>query len=123
MSQEFDWKRHRSAPKSGDVLCRVSSLTEDTPKYLSLGSGGPPFLCIAVKRGSSVQVYYNRCPHMNLPLATKEKKPVYNNGKLTCVQHKAVFDVDAGVCVQGVCNGKELWRIAVNVRGDEVFVA
>ncbi|MCP4448178.1 MAG: Rieske 2Fe-2S domain-containing protein [Myxococcales bacterium] len=99
-------------------------MPSDHPKYLALGaSSGEPFLFIAVKRGASVDVFYNRCPHMNLPLATKETKPKYEDGKLTCVQHKAVFDIERGVCVQGVCNGKPLWRIDAQVRGDDVFVA
>ncbi len=120
---DYDWREHPSAPKRGEALCRVSVLVEDTPKYLALPGSGPPFLYIAVKRKGDVLVYFNRCPHMDLPLATKEKKPPYSNGQLTCVQHKAVFDIDQGVCVRGVCNGQKLWRIPVTVRGDDVFVA
>ena len=102
----------------------MSSLHDEEPKFFALGAkSGEPFVYIVIKRGTQLHVFLNRCPHKNLPLGTREKKPAYSNGELTCIQHKAVFAVDNGGCVRGVCAGQALWRIDVRVEGDAVLVA
>jgi len=120
----FDWRNLPNAPKSGEQLCRVSDLKEDEPKFFALAAATRhPFVYIVIKQGPKFQVFLNRCPHKNLPLGTRETKPTYVSGQLTCIQHKAVFSVDTGQCVKGVCPGKSMFRIDVKARGDGLFAA
>jgi nitrite reductase/ring-hydroxylating ferredoxin subunit len=124
MAGEFDWSSHPSAPKSGDVLCPIAMLPENAPKFFAFNASSPtPFVYFVVKRGQRLDVFLNRCPHKDLQIGTRDKKPSYSAGEVTCVQHKAVFSVDTGKCVRGVCVGRSMSRIEVETKNGEVIVA
>ena len=99
-------------------------LKDNEPKYLVWNKGAAnPFYYFVIRIGGEIKAYVNRCPHQGLLLNTKEKTAPFANGKLTCVQHKAVFDTRTGECVSGVCKGQSMSRIPVVVRGSDICVA
>ena len=70
----------------------------------------------AVRRGSEVFGYVDRCPHMGLPLAQVLDDYLTPAGDLiACSWHSALFRVDDGECVGGPCPGQRLtpWPLAV----------
>lgn len=63
----------------------------------------------AVRRGGSVRVWADRCPHHGTPMAWR--KDAYLNAagdRIVCAAHGALFEPDTGLCVQGPCLGESL---------------
>lgn len=81
-------------------------------KLLKLPSG-QRFAC--VRRGASVDVLDDRCPHEGHPLSMGSVR----DGILTCPWHNWKFALDSGACVAG---GESARRYEAEIHGDEVFV-
>lgn len=74
------------------------------------------FYGFVVRRGGAVHGYVDRCPHAGLPLAQQLDEYLTPNGALIqCSWHGALFRIEDGACVGGVCAGRALavWPVAV----------
>lgn len=76
----------------------------------------------AVRYGTSVYAYVNRCPHQHteldwVPGEFFEATGVY----LICATHAALFSPEDGMCIEGPCVGRGLQRLEAIERDGEVF--
>lgn len=70
----------------------------------------------AVRRGSEVHGYLDRCPHAGLPLAqTLDDYMTPDGSFVSCSWHGALFRPETGECVAGPCLGQRLtkWPLAI----------
>jgi len=82
-----------------------------------------PTRILAVRKGLSIYLYNNSCPHIHSPLdfipgrfLTPEKDLIL------CSTHGALFRIEDGHCVFGPCIGKRLEPIACTVRNGAVWL-
>lgn len=74
--------------------------------------------------GAAVRAWLNVCPHAGRRLDWAPGKFLRNKqGHLVCAVHGATFELGAGECVAGPCRGALLRAVAVDVRGDAVWLA
>ncbi len=102
---------------------RLDELEDPGCREFSIGDGDWPFRGFVVREGDAVYAYQNFCVHAGHPLNWKP------DGFLTpakdaiiCSSHGAMFRIDDGNCIGGPCRGRVLRKVAVEVRGGEVFV-
>jgi nitrite reductase/ring-hydroxylating ferredoxin subunit len=77
----------------------------------------------AVRRGGTVHVYLNSCPHTWGPLDwARHKFLAARGGDIVCFGHGARFDVASGVCTAGVCLGQRLISVPARVGDGVVYV-
>jgi len=83
---------------------------------------------IGVRRGNSVYVYVNQCPHIGAPLnldigsAPPGRFLTRDRKHILCVNHGARFAFEDGLCVAGPCVGKNLENVPVVIEGGDVFL-
>jgi len=94
-------------------LCTLSSLAEERPTLVR-GPGGRRLVC--VRRGDSVDVLDDECPHEGHPLSMG----LVRGNVLTCPWHNWRFDTSDGHCVVGE---ESVRRHQSEVLHGEVFVA
>jgi nitrite reductase/ring-hydroxylating ferredoxin subunit len=71
-----------------------------------------------------VRGYVNACPHRGTPLEMFPDRFLDETRRqLVCSTHGARFRVEDGFCTLGPCRGSGLDPVAVEVRGDEVWLA
>ena len=105
---------------SMQLICRLEDIPDGGAREFATETDAPYF---AVRQGSSVYVYRNRCPHAHTPLnwmpdrfLTKDKDLII------CASHGALFTIASGTCVGGPCAGQQLDSIAVEVNDEGVWV-
>lgn len=107
-------------------LCRL----EDIPDGGSCALVAPhdartarPQALIALRRGRTVWLYVNACPHIGAPL-DMEPGQFLNHDKslILCTMHGALFSVENGLCVQGPCAGKSLTRVPCKIEDGIVHI-
>ena len=100
-------------------LCRFDSIDN----YCSKGFSHEGLAFFLVRRNKRVFAYINRCPHMRIPLEWVPDQFLDYDGELIqCSTHGALFTIERGDCVYGPCQGRALQALAVEVRGDEVWI-
>jgi nitrite reductase/ring-hydroxylating ferredoxin subunit len=104
------------------LLCRL----DDLPDGDARGFPAPPgdFVGLfAVRRGETVRVFRNSCPHLGVPLDWAPDEFLDATGTLIqCATHGAQFRIDDGVCIKGPCIGEALEPVPCAVRGGDVYV-
>lgn len=78
---------------------------------------------VVVRLGAAVHAFLNICPHAGRRLDWAPGKFLISNGALICAAHGASFTASTGWCIGGPCRGQSLRRVAVEVIGDEVWLA
>jgi nitrite reductase/ring-hydroxylating ferredoxin subunit len=89
-------------------LCHLSDLPDGSARGFDPFARGRDTV-FAVRRGASVRVWADRCPHHGTPMPWR--KDAYLNAagdRIVCAAHGALFEVDSGLCVQGPCLGERL---------------
>jgi len=105
---------------TGESLCRLEDIPD--PGGIDLDIDGEA--CFAVRRGQSVYLYRNRCPHVGLPLNLVPGGFLdYDRRYIQCSSHGALFEPDSGYCVAGPCHGQHLEALPCQIRDGEVFTA
>ena len=78
----------------------------------------------AVRRGDSVRVFVNACPHIGTPLDWVPNRFLSADGSLIiCAVHGAEFRIDDGVCIRGPCRGDSLEAVLIEIKDGIVFVS
>ena len=106
------------------TLCRLSAMPEGQAHLVEAPGGMLEDALVLVRRGTRVDGYLNKCPHMGFSLDWKTERIVLADGKvLRCVHHGALFRTDDGVCVAGPCLDERLTPVALEVVDGEVRLA
>lgn len=98
-------------------------LMDDLPEYgcLELDLNGDRYF--AVRQGSDVYIYRNRCPHIGLPLNLLPHQFLdYDKRHIQCTSHGAMFDIKTGLCVAGPCQKQSLESIPCKVEQGSVLL-
>lgn len=105
------------------LVCRVDDLDDPGCKEFSIGDGSWPFRGFVVRQGDEIVAYQNYCVHVGHPLNWQPDRFLTEDGKhIICSSHGATYNIGDGLCVAGPCRGKELRKVAVEIRGGEIFV-
>ena len=103
-------------------LCRLTDIPDGGAKGFPAPPGGFTGL-FAVRRGETVAVYVNACPHIGTPLDWAKDRFLSADGMMiVCATHGAQFRVEDGVCVSGPCRGDRLERVVTQVRDGTIWV-
>ena len=90
------------------MLGRLDAIEDGGAKGYPAAPGGFTGL-FAVRRGATVRVYVNACPHVGLPLEMQPDRFLDGRReKIVCTAHGARFRIDDGVCISGPCLGEAL---------------
>jgi nitrite reductase/ring-hydroxylating ferredoxin subunit len=104
-------------------LCRLDEIPDGGARGFDPAPGGFTGL-FAVRRGASVVVYRNACPHIGVPLDWIPGRFLSADGtRIVCATHGAQFRIEDGLCLHGPCLGERLERVMIEVRDGQVFVA
>lgn len=88
-------------------------------KGLSLQLGDREIEVLAIRFGTKVYCYLNRCPHTGVNLDWVADQFLDNSGEyVQCATHGALFRIDDGFCVSGPCAGQALTALKVRVEGE-----
>lgn len=108
--------------ENGRALTPLDALADGEAK----GFEGPPgsFIgLVAIRRGGSVHVYQNACPHVGTPLDWTPGRFLSPDRRyLVCATHGAQFTIDTGECIAGPCRGDFLERVEAVIRDGVVYV-
>lgn len=97
------------------ALCRVEDIPAGGARGFPAAPGGLTGL-FAVRRGGTVRVFVNACPHLGLPLEPVPDRFLDRRGEMIiCAAHGARFRVEDGLCVSGPCLGEALEAVAAEV--------
>jgi nitrite reductase/ring-hydroxylating ferredoxin subunit len=102
-----------------EVICDTNDITGDSARRFIVKN----FDLIVVLRNGRFYAYRNECPHMNLPLTNRSKGIIDKNQKhLVCIQHRAEFDIENGICVKGPCLGMALEPVNTETNNGKLYL-
>ena len=109
-------------PGGGGGLCALADIPDGGSVRIETAGLRRGYL--AVRRGCSVFVYVNRCPHIGAPLDFRPGQFLnLEKTHILCANHGALFDIRDGRCVEGPCAGDRLQAVAVEVRDGVLYLA
>ena len=104
------------------ALCRVDELSDGTSKSFPAAPGGFTGL-FAVRRGDTVYVYVNSCPHIGTPLDWVPGRFLSADGsRIVCATHGAEFSITDGECLRGPCIGDRLEPVVTRIEDGTIYV-
>ena len=78
----------------------------------------------AIRRGKSVLIYVNACPHLGVPLDWAPGAFLASDGsRIVCSTHGAEFEIDTGRCLRGPCKGDALESVAFMLQDGMITVS
>ncbi|MGH8030585.1 MAG: Rieske (2Fe-2S) protein [Arenimonas sp.] len=70
-----------------------------------------------------IRAWLNVCPHAGRRLDYLPGKFLMDKDLLVCAAHGATFRTSDGECVAGPCRGAHLRTVAIQLVGDEIYLA
>lgn len=105
------------------VVGRVRDVGDPGSREFVVFAGDRPLRGFIVRKGDRVFAYVNRCPHAGSPLnRTQDGFLGMNNQLIMCRSHGALFDIESGTCVEGICIGQSLQKLPIHVRDGVIFL-
>jgi nitrite reductase/ring-hydroxylating ferredoxin subunit len=109
-------------PPAMRVLCRLEDLPDGAAKGFPPAAGRFTGL-FAVRKGDTVQVYINACPHIGTPLDWVPDRFLSADGtRIVCATHGAEFRIEDGLCLRGPCRGDALEQVLTRIKDGFVLV-
>jgi nitrite reductase/ring-hydroxylating ferredoxin subunit len=107
--------------RSGDILCRLSDLTDPGSKGpFNVVLGTEETEIFLVRNDGKVRAFVNVCPHRYLPLNWKDDSFLtLDKSRILCVVHAAIFDSDTGDCLT-MHSPDGLTPVAIAVEGEDI---
>lgn len=116
--------REGEFPAASALLPLVSIEPDGLHELEAVVDGAAESLIVHRDATGGVRAWLNVCPHAGRRLDWAPGKFLRSkDGLLVCAVHGASFELQRGECVAGPCRGESLREVAVEVRGDEVFLA
>jgi nitrite reductase/ring-hydroxylating ferredoxin subunit len=104
-------------------LCPLPAIPKGGSAGFTLETDGEPLSLMAIRQGSGVQVYVNRCPHWGAPLDIRPGRFLDATGRhILCSTHGALFRIEDGRCIKGPCLGAALTALPVRIEAGQVLV-
>lgn len=93
------------------TLCALSDIPDGGARGFGPAPGGFTGL-FAVRRGATVVVYVNACPHLGVSLDWAPDRFLTADGtRIICSTHGAEFRIEDGYCLRGPCTGDRLTAV------------
>lgn len=101
-------------------LCALA----DIPDGDAIGVVAPEGEVVLVRQGQQVLAYRNRCPHLGIELNFMPDVFLDTEQRyIQCANHSALFQIEDGLCIFGPCQGESLVTVAVQLIGNDVWLA
>jgi nitrite reductase/ring-hydroxylating ferredoxin subunit len=111
-------------PPTGTALCAIDALDDPGAKGFLFGEGKARFDMFVVRQGDQVHAYVNECPHAFTPLDTwPDRFLTFDETRIICSTHAALFRIEDGYCTSGPCAGKSLIAIDTEIVDGIVRIA
>lgn len=108
---------------TGPALCALDDIADGGARAFIAELGTRRAAVFAVRRGTGVSVYENRCPHIGGPLDFPPGRFLSADGAhIVCATHGALFEIADGLCIEGPCQGDHLTALHAEVRDGAIFV-
>lgn len=79
---------------------------------------------LVVRRGDSVHVYENTCPHIGAPMDFVPGQFLnLDKSHIQCAMHGALFEIETGLCIHGPCIDKSLTPIEASIVDGKIVVS
>lgn len=105
-------------------LILLTQLADSTLTEVEATLDGDAESLILLREGDRVRAWLNVCPHAGRRLDWAPGEFLKSkDGLLVCAAHGASFELERGECVGGPCRGESLRAVAVEIRGDAVWLA
>lgn len=106
---------------SGKVVCRVGELAEGKSRKFTIEFEGREEEAFVVNFGGNLHAYVNRCRHVAMTMDWVDNRFFTSDGRyIQCATHGAWYEPDSGECVVGPPCGKSLYRVPLEIRGEDV---
>jgi len=103
-------------------VCRVGELAEGQSRKFLILVDGREEEGFVVNYAGELHAYVNRCLHVPMTMDWVENRFFTQDGRyIQCATHGAWYEPDTGECIAGPPCGKQLIRVPLEIRGDEVF--
>ncbi|WP_426661450.1 Rieske (2Fe-2S) protein [Rhodanobacter aciditrophus] len=109
-------------PSPASMLCRLDEIPDGGATAVENVAALDGESVIVDRHGDAVRAWLNVCPHAGRRLDYAPGRFLLKDELVICAVHGASFDRRDGVCVAGPCRGEHLRALAVEVRGDEVWL-
>ena len=104
-------------------LCRLGDIPDGGSNGFFTDGADGRLLYMAIRQGTEVFVYENRCPHTGLPLDFQPGRFLTADGALIqCSNHGARFRIKDGLCVSGPCEGNRLKAVKTENRDGHLYL-
>lgn len=104
-------------------LCRLDELSDPGALRAELPDDPEGRGVCVVRRGDTVRVYENRCPHTGAPMDWVEGRFLdLSETLIQCSLHGAQFRIEDGFCIWGPCAGQGLRRLPSAVAQGSVWL-
>ena len=119
-----EWRTWPNAPEPGTALCTLAEIPQRGAREIVFGDGYDSFRVLVLRSAGGVRAYRNRCAHVHIPLNYEpDQFHVLENDVLMCAHHGAMYRIADGFCFDGPCEGANLSRVGVSIRGNTVVLA
>lgn len=72
---------------------------------------------------SEILAYENQCQHIAVNLDYEGGRIFSADGQhFICHSHGALYDPTSGLCVRGPCEGERLKKLAIEIRGEWIYL-
>lgn len=104
-------------------IARMQDIGNPGSREFAAFVGDWPLRGFVVRKDDQIFAYVNRCPHAGQPLnRSPEGFLDASNRLIMCRSHGAMFDIENGICVAGICSGERLQSLPVRVVGGVISV-
>ena len=104
------------------TLCRLEDIPDGEARGFDPAPGGFTGL-FAIRRGATVFVYVNSCPHIGVTLDWAPHRFLTRDGqRIICATHGAEFRITDGLCTSGPCLGDRLEQVMIEIKDGVVLV-
>ena len=105
------------------TICRLADLSDPGSRSFFVGEGDWPLRGFVVRKGDQVFGYVNRCPHAGHPLNRQPDEFLTPDRQhILCRSHLAMFELETGECVAGICAGRSLQELRVRIENELVIL-
>ncbi len=101
----------------------TKDIPEGSSRKIKLKNGEETQEGFVIRQNNRFFAYWNRCPHISLPLDWGSEDFLTSDGKYSiCRNHGALFQIETGECVDGPCVGESLEKIPLKVVGNKIMI-
>ncbi len=104
------------------LVGRVGELAPGTSKKFMLRCDDEEVEAMLLNFEGKLYAYFNRCRHIGIALDWLDNQFFSRDKRyLICANHGAIYEPRTGECVWGPCAGESLYRVQLEIEGEEVF--